>query len=187
MSAILSVRGLEKTFGSLVAAHNINVAVPLLQTVGIIGANGAGKTTFVNMITGHLRPTKGSIWFEDRDITGRPSREITRLGIARSFQVPQIFASLTVLENICAAIAVARTAGGLIHQAFTPLHSSSILRRARPRSSSFASLVIAVRSPRRCRKASASSSTSPWRSRARRGLSCWMSRRAASRSKRNSI
>jgi branched-chain amino acid transport system ATP-binding protein len=126
MSAILSVRGLEKTFGLLIAAHNINVAVPASQTVGIIGANGAGKTTFVNMITGHLRPTKGSIWFEDRDITGRPSREITRLGIARSFQVPQIFASLTVLENICAATAVARTAGRLIHQALTPLHSSSM-------------------------------------------------------------
>jgi len=127
MTAILNVRGLEKTFGSLVAAHNINVAVPPLQTVGIIGANGAGKTTFVNMITGHLRPTKGSIWFEDQDITGRPSRDITRLGIARSFQVPQIFASLTVLENICAATAVARTARGLIHQALTPLHSSSML------------------------------------------------------------
>ena len=76
MSAILDVRGLEKTFGSLVAARDINVAVPPLQTVGIIGANGAGKTTFVNMITGHSRPSNGSIWFEDRDITGRPSREI---------------------------------------------------------------------------------------------------------------
>ena len=108
MSTILRVRDLEKTFGSLVAAHDINVAVPPLQTVGIIGANGAGKTTFVNMITGHLRPSKGSIWFEDRDITGRPSREITRLGIARSFQVPQIFASLTVLENMCAATSIAQ-------------------------------------------------------------------------------
>ncbi len=127
MSAILDVRGLEKTFGSLVAARDINVAVPPLQTVGIIGANGAGKTTFVNMITGHLRPSNGSIWFEGRDITGRPSREITRLGIARSFQVPQIFASQTVLENICAATAIARTAGGLIHQAVTPLLSSAIL------------------------------------------------------------
>jgi branched-chain amino acid transport system ATP-binding protein len=127
VSAILNVRELEKTFGSLIAAHNINIAVPPLQTVGIIGANGAGKTTFVNMITGHLRPTKGSIWFEGRDITGRPSREITRLGIARSFQVPQIFASLTVLENICTATAIARTTSGLIHQALTPLHSSAIL------------------------------------------------------------
>src|SRR5580658_2608597 len=123
MSAILNVRGLEKTFGSLVAAHNINVAVPPLQTVGIIGANGAGKTTFVNMITGHLRPTNGSIWFEDQDITGRPSREITRLGIARSFQVPQIFASLTVMENMCSATAIAHASGGPLRQALTAFHS----------------------------------------------------------------
>jgi len=123
MSAILAVRNLEKTFGSLVAARDINVAVPPLQTVGIIGANGAGKTTFVNMITGHLRPSRGTILFEDRDITGRPSREITRLGIARSFQLPQIFASLTVLENMCAATAIARTGGGLLQQALTPLHA----------------------------------------------------------------
>jgi branched-chain amino acid transport system ATP-binding protein len=125
MSAILRVRDLEKTFGSLVAAHDISLAVAPLQNVGIIGANGAGKTTFVNMITGHLRPSKGSIWFEDRDITGRASREITRLGIARSFQVPQIFASLTVLENMRAATAIAHGSGRLIHQALTPLHSPS--------------------------------------------------------------
>jgi branched-chain amino acid transport system ATP-binding protein len=123
MSAILSVRGLEKRFGSVVAAHDINVAVPYLQTVGIIGANGAGKTTFINMISGHLRPSKGSIWFEDRNITGRPSREISRLGIARSFQVPQIFTSLSVRDNICAATAIARTGGRLMRQALTRLHS----------------------------------------------------------------
>ena len=85
MTAILSVRDLEKTFGSIVAARDITLDVPAQQTVGIIGANGAGKTTFINMITGHLRPTKGTIRLEDRDITGWPSREITRLGISRSF------------------------------------------------------------------------------------------------------
>ena len=93
MTAILSVRDLEKTFGSVVAARDITVNVPPLQSVGIIGANGAGKTTFVNMITGHIRPSKGSIRFEDLDITGMPSRTITRLGISRSFQVAQIFPS----------------------------------------------------------------------------------------------
>jgi branched-chain amino acid transport system ATP-binding protein len=130
MSAILLVRDLEKTFGSLVAVHDINVAVPPLQTVGIIGANGAGKTTFVNMITGHLRPSKGAILFEGRDITGRPSREITRLGIARSFQVPQVFASLTVFENMCIATAIAHAAGGLLAQAVTPLHSPDTVTEA---------------------------------------------------------
>ena len=130
MSAILTVRDLAKTFGSLVAAHDITVAVPALQTVGIIGANGAGKTTFVNMITGHLRPSKGEILFEDRDITGRPSREITRLGIARSFQVAQIFPSLTVFENMCSATAIALASGGLFAQVLTPLHSPRAMANA---------------------------------------------------------
>jgi branched-chain amino acid transport system ATP-binding protein len=87
VTAILSVRDLEKTFGSIVAARDITLDVPAEQTVGIIGANGAGKTTFINMITGHLRPSKGTIRFGEHDITGRPSREITRLGVSRSFQV----------------------------------------------------------------------------------------------------
>ncbi len=117
-SAILAVRDLEKTFGSLVAARDITVSVPAEQTVGVIGANGAGKTTFINMITGHLRPTKGSIWFEDQEITGKPSREITRLGISRSFQVAQIFPSLTVFENMCIAAAIARRTGGVMGQYF---------------------------------------------------------------------
>jgi len=128
--AILAVHDLEKTFGSLVAARDINVAVPTLQTVGIIGANGAGKTTFVNMITGHLRPSKGTILFEGRDITGLPSRVITRLGIARSFQVAQIFPSLTVFENMCAATGIANAPAGLMAQALTPLHAPATVRAA---------------------------------------------------------
>src|SRR6185295_12103997 len=86
---------------------------------------GAGKTTFINMITGHLRPTRGTILFEDRDITGRPSREITRLGISRSFQVAQVFPSLTVFENMCAASAIARASGGLLTHVLTPVNSTS--------------------------------------------------------------
>ena len=127
MSAILSIRDLGKTFGSLVAARDITVDIPPLQTVGIIGANGAGKTTFVNMVTGHLQPSTGAIRFDGVDITGRPSREITRLGVVRSFQVPQIFGSLSVIENICAATAIAHSAGGLMRQAVTPLYSPSTL------------------------------------------------------------
>jgi branched-chain amino acid transport system ATP-binding protein len=130
MTSILSVRDLEKTFGNVVAARDISLDVPSQQTVGIIGANGAGKTTFVNMITGHLRPSKGSIAFEDRDITGLPSRTITRLGISRSFQVAQIFPSLTVLDNMCAAAAIARGADGVLGRAMTPLRSAQTLAEA---------------------------------------------------------
>jgi branched-chain amino acid transport system ATP-binding protein len=130
MSAILSVRDLEKTFGSIVAARDITFDVPAEQTVGIIGANGAGKTTFINMITGHLRPSKGTIMFGGRDITGRPSREITRLGVSRSFQVAQIFPSLTVFENMCAAVAVAGSIGGTLAHALAPLRSATTLAQA---------------------------------------------------------
>ena len=130
MNAILSVCDLEKTFGSIVAARDITLDVPAQQVVGVIGANGAGKTTFINMITGHLRPTKGSIRFEDRDITGMPSREITRLGISRSFQVAQIFPSLTVFENMCAAAAIARGPDGMLARALVPLRSRATLEEA---------------------------------------------------------
>ncbi|HEY1542124.1 MAG TPA: ABC transporter ATP-binding protein [Xanthobacteraceae bacterium] len=130
MSAILSVRDLEKTFGSVVAARDITVDIPPRQIIGMIGANGAGKTTFINMITGHLRPSKGSIHFEDRDITGYPSRQITRLGISRSFQVAQIFPSLTVFENMCAAAAIARGTDSMLARAFTPLRTPDTLAEA---------------------------------------------------------
>ena len=130
MTPILSVRDLEKTFGNVVAARDISLEVPPQQTVGIIGANGAGKTTFVNMITGHLRPSKGSITFEQRDIIGLPSRAITRLGISRSFQVAQIFPSMNVLDNLCAAAAIARGSDGVLGRAMTPLRSPQTLAEA---------------------------------------------------------
>jgi branched-chain amino acid transport system ATP-binding protein len=130
VTPILRVRDLEKSFGHIVAARDISLDVPIEQTIGIIGANGAGKTTFVNMITGHLRPTKGSIAFEGRDITGLASREITRLGIARSFQVAQIFPSLSVFENMCAAAAIARGPDSTLRRALTPLRSSQTVAEA---------------------------------------------------------
>jgi branched-chain amino acid transport system ATP-binding protein len=129
VTAILSVCDLEKTFGSIVAARDITLDVPAEQTVGIIGANGAGKTTFINMITGHLRPSKGTIRLEDRDITGWPSRAITRLGISRSFQVAQIFPSLTVFENMCAAAAVGGSDGGL-KRVLAPLRAPATIEQA---------------------------------------------------------
>lgn len=130
MSAILAVKDLEKTFGSVVAARDISVAVPAQQTVGIIGANGAGKTTFVNMITGHLTPSKGSIHFEDRDITGLPSRAITRLGISRSFQVAQVFPTMTVIENMRVASAIARGRDSMLDRLFTPLDAPETVKEA---------------------------------------------------------
>ncbi len=130
MSGILAVRDLEKTFGSVVAARDISVSVPAQQTVGIIGANGAGKTTFVNMITGHLTPSKGTIHFEDRDITGMPSRAITRLGISRSFQVAQVFPTMTVIENMRVASAIARGRDSMLDRLLTPLDAPETVKEA---------------------------------------------------------
>jgi branched-chain amino acid transport system ATP-binding protein len=131
MSApILSVRDLGKRFGSVIAARDISVSLPAQQTVGVIGSNGAGKTTFINMITGHLRPTQGTIHFEARDITGLPSRAIKAMGISRSFQVAQIFPSLTVFDNICVAAAIGHAPKHVIGHACTPLRSREAVAEA---------------------------------------------------------
>jgi branched-chain amino acid transport system ATP-binding protein len=127
---ILSVRGLSKQFGSLIAAHDISASVPAQQTIGVIGANGAGKTTFINMITGHLVPTKGTIHFEEHDITGLPSRKITRMGISRSFQIAQVFPSLTAFENMCAAAAIGRAPDHFMGHVSTLLRSRESVAEA---------------------------------------------------------
>lgn len=103
MTAILETRGLTKSFGAVTAAANINVTINEGEIVGVIGSNGAGKTTFINMVTGYLKPSEGEIYFRGEKITGRSPRQVTRTGICRSFQVAQLFPELTVLENMLIA------------------------------------------------------------------------------------
>ena len=105
MGVVLETVGLTKAFGGVVAVSEVNVAIAQGAVVGIIGANGAGKTTFVNLITGYLKPDAGRISYLGREITAHPPREIVGLGIARSFQIPQVYTSLTVLENALIALA----------------------------------------------------------------------------------
>ncbi|MDJ0387385.1 ABC transporter ATP-binding protein [Roseomonas sp. E05] len=105
MSALLEARGLRLAFGGVKAADGIDLAVEEGEFLAIIGPNGAGKTTFINMATGYLRPQAGEITFRGRRILGLPPRRIVRLGIARSFQLPQLFTEHTVLENMALAIA----------------------------------------------------------------------------------
>tara|TARA_B100000686_G_scaffold208736_1_gene215646 strand:+ start:3234 stop:4016 length:783 start_codon:yes stop_codon:yes gene_type:complete len=120
MVRVLEVHDLEKNFGGVVAAHNITVNVEEGETIGIIGANGAGKTTFVNMVTGYLPPSSGSIEFLGNNVVGLNPRDVTKLGLCRSFQVPQVFLSETVFDNMLVAYGIAeRTGWGL----FTPLHT----------------------------------------------------------------
>ena len=102
-SPLLEARGLNKRFGAVVAAADLQVDLAAGERVSLIGSNGAGKTTLVNMITGYLKPDAGHILLEGRDITKLSPREITRLGVARSFQIPQLCGDLTVLDNMLVA------------------------------------------------------------------------------------
>jgi branched-chain amino acid transport system ATP-binding protein len=102
---ILQTVDLTKSFGMVKAADALNVQITQGELVGIVGANGSGKTTFLNLITGYLKPDHGRILIRGQDSTGLPPRRITRLGLARSFQIPQLYASLHVLENVLLALA----------------------------------------------------------------------------------
>src|ERR1044072_4910062 len=104
MSVILDARSLTKTFADGTAANEISAAIDKDSVVGLIGTNGAGKTTFINIVTGYLKPDRGSIAYEGRDITRLPPRDITRLGICRSFQIPQLYGSASVVDKIVGRI-----------------------------------------------------------------------------------
>ena len=122
MNEVLVVEHVNKTFGAVVAAADINVKIERDSVVSLIGANGAGKTTFLNMITGYLQPSSGRIRFEGKELTGLTPRAITRLGISRSFQIPQLMSSLSVRDNLRVAESIAgaprvdEAAGRLLEQ-----------------------------------------------------------------------
>jgi branched-chain amino acid transport system ATP-binding protein len=123
---ILSVKELNKKFGAIVAAVDINIDVHEGEVIGIIGANGAGKTTFVNMVTGYLEPTSGEINFGGQQLVGLPSREITRAGISRSFQVSQVFVTMSVYENLLTALAITESPGLAM---LKPMHRAELEQR----------------------------------------------------------
>jgi branched-chain amino acid transport system ATP-binding protein len=105
---LLQVDNVTKNFGSLVAVDQVSLSVAEGELRAIIGPNGAGKTTFFNMISGFFAPSKGRILFEDRDVTGLAAAERVALGMARTFQVTEIFPELTVRENVRIAVEVAQ-------------------------------------------------------------------------------
>jgi branched-chain amino acid transport system ATP-binding protein len=98
---LLVVDAVTKRFGGFVALDTVSLSVGEGERVGLIGPNGSGKSTLVNCIAGVLRPESGRIAFAGGDIGGLAPFQRTRAGIARSFQIPQPFASMSVLENIC--------------------------------------------------------------------------------------
>lgn len=101
---MLSVQHLDKRFGGVHATRDVSIDFPAGSLTAIIGPNGAGKTTFFNLIAGAFRPDSGKVLFDGRDIVGKSSLEVVRLGVARAFQVAAMFPSLTVQDAIKAAV-----------------------------------------------------------------------------------
>jgi branched-chain amino acid transport system ATP-binding protein len=116
---MLDVDNVSRTFDMLRAVDDVSLSVAEGETVGIIGTNGSGKTTLLNLITGYLQPTSGRILFRGSDITGLGPRRVTALGVARSFQVPQLYTGLNVLDNVLIAIAAHSGRGT---DFWTPMH-----------------------------------------------------------------
>ena len=111
MTEILSVTGLTKRFGGLLAVSDVSFSVEKGEIFGVIGPNGAGKTTLFNVIAGYYKPTAGKITFEGTDITGHPSDAIARRGIARTFQSVYNFSKHSVEENLRRSEVIARRHG----------------------------------------------------------------------------
>ena len=100
MTAQLEVHGLGKRFGGFTALNGVTLEVNRGERFGLIGPNGSGKTTLINCVSGALRADRGRIRFDGADITTLPPHRRTKLGIARTFQIPKPFTSMTVLENL---------------------------------------------------------------------------------------
>jgi branched-chain amino acid transport system ATP-binding protein len=100
VDSMLSVESISRRFGGLLAVDAVSLSVQAGRITAVIGPNGAGKTTLFALITGFLAPTTGRVVYQGTDITGAPAHELARRGIARTFQIVQPFAGLSVLENI---------------------------------------------------------------------------------------
>jgi ABC-type branched-subunit amino acid transport system ATPase component len=108
---ILEAVGLEKRFGGIIAAHDVTLRIEKGARHALIGPNGAGKTTVINLLTGVLKPTAGRIMLDGKDITALEPHERVRLGMARTFQINQLFADLSPLETIGLAVSERLGAG----------------------------------------------------------------------------
>ncbi len=100
----LSARGVNKSFGSLIVAADVEINLPAGVRYALIGPNGAGKTTLINLMTGMLRPDAGRIFLGADDITALPPEQRVRRGLVRTFQINSLFPHLTALESVTLAI-----------------------------------------------------------------------------------
>ena len=146
MAALLELDRVTKAYGALTVAHNLSLTVGEGEALGVIGPNGAGKSTMFNLITGDVAPDAGRVRFGGADITGKPPHARSRMGIGRSYQIPQPFADMTVFENLlvgaiygggrseresyehCAEVLELT---GLLERANAPARSLTLLQRKR--------------------------------------------------------
>ncbi|MDP3264593.1 MAG: ABC transporter ATP-binding protein [Tabrizicola sp.] len=105
---LVELQDVSKNFGALKVTDAVSFAVPKGQALGIIGPNGAGKSTLFNLITGNFAPDAGRVTFLGQDVTRRPAMDRVRMGVGRSFQIPQPFEGLTVYENLAVAASFGR-------------------------------------------------------------------------------
>ena len=103
-AVLLRTEQLTRAFGSLIAVDHVGITIRRGELRSIIGPNGAGKTTLFRLISGEMAPSGGRIWFDRRDITGLPQHHIARLGVAKSYQITNVFPHLSVLENVRVAV-----------------------------------------------------------------------------------
>lgn len=127
---ILEVKGVNKRFGGLQALGNVNLSIQENTVHAIIGPNGAGKSTLLNVLVGKLIPDSGSVMFNGHSVLGRKPHEINQLGISRVFQTPEIFADLTVLENVLIPCFAKRDGAFRMHAIETVANEKSIVEQA---------------------------------------------------------
>lgn len=106
--AILEVKGITKTFGGVTALDDVSVTVEKNSLLGIIGPNGSGKTTFVNIVSGFIKPDKGSVLFNGKELIGLPPYKVTNMGVGRAFQMVKPFFHLPAYKNIVVPLASPR-------------------------------------------------------------------------------
>ncbi|MFK0206361.1 ABC transporter ATP-binding protein [Agrobacterium sp. NPDC090283] len=119
MTIVLDVENITMRFGGLTAVKDVSFKLQTGEVLAVIGPNGAGKSTLFNVITGVYRPTAGNVHFNGKEITGKPSHEIVRRGIARTFQSSRLFSDLSVIDNVIVGMH-SRTKTGVLRALFHP-------------------------------------------------------------------
>ncbi len=130
---MLEVRGVGKRYGGLQAISDVSLSVEPAEVLGIIGPNGAGKTTMFNLISGFVRPSAGAVFFKGQPLAGRPPHEIVRMGLARSFQIAQTFADMTVIDVVTTGALLRRRMNAAVAHAAAVLDRLGLAHKAHER------------------------------------------------------